>query len=67
MLEPDEGEVLIFGRDLWKITEKERYELRTRMGAAVSVRAPGPVFGVFRGPALGCCHDAPAMLHLHID
>jgi phospholipid/cholesterol/gamma-HCH transport system ATP-binding protein len=31
-LEPDEGEVLIFGRDLPKITTKERYELRTRMG-----------------------------------
>jgi phospholipid/cholesterol/gamma-HCH transport system ATP-binding protein len=31
LLEPDDGEVLIFGRDLWQISEKERYDLRTRM------------------------------------
>jgi phospholipid/cholesterol/gamma-HCH transport system ATP-binding protein len=42
LLEPDEGEVLIFGEDLWKITEKERYELRTRMGVLFQ---DGALFG----------------------
>jgi hypothetical protein len=102
-LEPDQGEVLIFGRDLWKITENERYELRTRMGvlfqdgalfgslnvydicgtaehscAFARVTSPGWEPRARSGPrgrcsvpsgapALGCCHDAPAMLHLRID
>jgi hypothetical protein len=40
----------------------------TWLGAAGSVRAPEPEFGVFRGPRRGgCCHDAPAMLHFYID
>jgi hypothetical protein len=39
----------------------------TRMGAAGSVRPPERVFGVFRGPpSVGCCHDAPAVLHFCI-
>lgn len=42
LLEPDEGEVLIFGNDLWKISEKERYELRTRMGVLFQ---DGALFG----------------------
>jgi phospholipid/cholesterol/gamma-HCH transport system ATP-binding protein len=42
LLEPDEGEVLIFGRDLWTISEKERYELRTRMGVLFQ---DGALFG----------------------
>jgi phospholipid/cholesterol/gamma-HCH transport system ATP-binding protein len=42
LLEPDDGEVLIFGRDLWKISEKERYELRTRMGVLFQ---DGALFG----------------------
>lgn len=42
LLEPDEGEVLIFGRDLWKISQKERYELRTRMGVLFQ---DGALFG----------------------
>jgi hypothetical protein len=41
-LEPDQGEVLIFGRDLWKISEKERDELRTRMGVPFQ---DGALFG----------------------
>ncbi|WP_445188473.1 ABC transporter ATP-binding protein [Pseudonocardia sp. Cha107L01] len=42
LLEPDDGEVLIFGRDLWQISEKERYELRTRMGVLFQ---DGALFG----------------------
>jgi phospholipid/cholesterol/gamma-HCH transport system ATP-binding protein len=42
LLEPDDGEVLIFGRDIWKITEKERYDLRTRMGVLFQ---DGALFG----------------------
>ena len=42
LLEPDDGEVLIFGRDLWKMSEKERYELRTRMGVLFQ---DGALFG----------------------
>jgi len=41
-LEPDDGEVLIFGRDLWQISEKERYDLRTRMGVLFQ---DGALFG----------------------
>ncbi|HEY2203145.1 MAG TPA: ATP-binding cassette domain-containing protein, partial [Pseudonocardia sp.] len=25
LLEPDEGDVMVFGKDIWKISEKERY------------------------------------------
>ena len=42
LLEPDEGEVLILGQDLWKISEKERYDLRTRMGVLFQ---DGALFG----------------------
>ncbi|WP_051581178.1 ABC transporter ATP-binding protein [Pseudonocardia acaciae] len=42
LLEPDDGEVLIFGRDIWKISAKERYELRTRMGVLFQ---DGALFG----------------------
>ena len=42
LLEPDDGEVLIFGQDLWQISEKERYELRTRMGVLFQ---DGALFG----------------------
>jgi phospholipid/cholesterol/gamma-HCH transport system ATP-binding protein len=42
LLEPDQGEVLIFGEDLWKISEKERYQLRTRMGVLFQ---DGALFG----------------------
>jgi len=42
LLEPDEGEVLIFGQDIWKISEKERYELRTKMGVLFQ---DGALFG----------------------
>ena len=42
LLKPDEGQVMIFGRDLWQISEKERYELRTRMGVLFQ---DGALFG----------------------
>ena len=42
LLEPDEGEVLIFGKDIWDISEKERYEMRTRMGVLFQ---DGALFG----------------------
>jgi phospholipid/cholesterol/gamma-HCH transport system ATP-binding protein len=42
LLEPDEGEVLIFGQDLWQMSEKHRYELRTRMGVLFQ---DGALFG----------------------
>ncbi len=32
LLEPDQGEVLIHGKDIWKISKKERYELRKTFG-----------------------------------
>ena len=42
LLEPDEGDVLIFGKNLWEISEKERYEMRTRMGVLFQ---DGALFG----------------------
>jgi phospholipid/cholesterol/gamma-HCH transport system ATP-binding protein len=42
LLEPDDGDVLVFGRDIWKISEKERYDLRTRMGVLFQ---DGALFG----------------------
>jgi phospholipid/cholesterol/gamma-HCH transport system ATP-binding protein len=42
LLEPDEGDVLVFGRNMWEISEKERYELRTRMGVLFQ---DGALFG----------------------
>ncbi len=32
LLEPDEGEVFVFGQDVWRISESEQYELRKRIG-----------------------------------
>jgi len=42
LLEPDAGEVLIFGRDIWRISEAERYELRRRFGVLFQ---DGALFG----------------------
>jgi phospholipid/cholesterol/gamma-HCH transport system ATP-binding protein len=42
LLEPDDGDVFIFGRDLWKMSENERYDLRTRMGVLFQ---DGALFG----------------------
>lgn len=42
LLEPDAGEIIIFGQDLWKISESERYELRKRFGVLFQ---DGALFG----------------------
>ncbi|HVK30183.1 MAG TPA: ATP-binding cassette domain-containing protein [Nocardioides sp.] len=42
LLEPDQGEVLIFGQDIWKISKAERYELRKRFGVLFQ---DGALFG----------------------
>jgi phospholipid/cholesterol/gamma-HCH transport system ATP-binding protein len=42
LLEPDQGEVLIFGKDIWAISEAERYELRKRFGVLFQ---DGALFG----------------------
>lgn len=42
LLEPDAGDVLIFGQDIWKISESERYELRKRFGVLFQ---DGALFG----------------------
>jgi len=42
LLEPDDGEVLIFGQDIWRISENERYELRRRFGVLFQ---DGALFG----------------------
>jgi phospholipid/cholesterol/gamma-HCH transport system ATP-binding protein len=42
LLEPDDGEVMVFGRNMWDISEKERYELRTKMGVLFQ---DGALFG----------------------
>ncbi|NYI46245.1 phospholipid/cholesterol/gamma-HCH transport system ATP-binding protein [Nocardioides aromaticivorans] len=42
LLEPDQGEVLIFGQDIWKISKPERYELRKRFGVLFQ---DGALFG----------------------
>lgn len=42
LLEPDAGEVLIFGQDIWRISENERYELRKRFGVLFQ---DGALFG----------------------
>ena len=42
LLEPDDGEVLVFGKDIWGISEQERYEMRTRMGVLFQ---DGALFG----------------------
>lgn len=42
LLEPDAGDVLIFGQDIWRISERERYELRKRFGVLFQ---DGALFG----------------------
>ncbi|MGW6356378.1 ABC transporter ATP-binding protein [Streptomyces sp. NPDC055092] len=42
LLEPDAGEILVFGKDMWRISEKERYELRKRFGVLFQ---DGALFG----------------------
>jgi len=42
LLQPDWGEVLIFGQDLWKLSARERYDLRTTMGVLFQ---DGALFG----------------------
>lgn len=42
LLAPDGGEVLVFGRDLWQISEDERYEIRKNFGVLFQ---DGALFG----------------------
>lgn len=42
LLEPDRGEVKVFGEDIWKCSEDERYELRKRFGVLFQ---DGALFG----------------------
>ncbi|CAM3381923.1 ATP-binding cassette domain-containing protein [Nocardioides dubius] len=42
LLEPDAGEVAIFGQDLWSMTEQERYDVRKKMGVLFQ---DGALFG----------------------
>ncbi|MGZ4555572.1 MAG: ABC transporter ATP-binding protein [Mycobacteriaceae bacterium] len=42
LLEPDAGEVLIHGQDIWNISENERYELRKKFGVLFQ---DGALFG----------------------
>jgi phospholipid/cholesterol/gamma-HCH transport system ATP-binding protein len=42
LLEPDAGEVKVFGTDIWRIPEIERYELRKRFGVLFQ---DGALFG----------------------
>ena len=42
LLEPDEGEVLVFGRSLWGMTEAERFEVRKKFGVLFQ---DGALFG----------------------
>jgi phospholipid/cholesterol/gamma-HCH transport system ATP-binding protein len=42
LLEPDEGEVIVFGQNIWKLSEHERYELRKRFGVLFQ---DGALFG----------------------
>lgn len=42
LLEPDQGEVLVFGQDIWGIPKKDRYELRKRFGVLFQ---DGALFG----------------------
>jgi phospholipid/cholesterol/gamma-HCH transport system ATP-binding protein len=42
LLEPDAGEVRVFGQDIWKVSENERYEIRKRMGVLFQ---DGALFG----------------------
>jgi phospholipid/cholesterol/gamma-HCH transport system ATP-binding protein len=42
LLEPDAGEVLVFGQDMWRISARERYDLRKRFGVLFQ---DGALFG----------------------
>lgn len=42
LLEPDDGEVLIFGKNIWNISESERYQLRRNFGVLFQ---DGALFG----------------------
>lgn len=42
LLAPDQGEVVIFGQDIWKISKQERYDLRKRFGVLFQ---DGALFG----------------------
>jgi len=42
LLEPDAGEILIHGQDIWRISERERYELRKKFGVLFQ---DGALFG----------------------
>jgi phospholipid/cholesterol/gamma-HCH transport system ATP-binding protein len=42
LLEPDAGEVRVFGEDIWRVSEIERYELRKRFGVLFQ---DGALFG----------------------
>lgn len=42
LLEPDAGEVQVFGKDIWSISENDRYELRKRFGVLFQ---DGALFG----------------------
>lgn len=42
LLEPDDGDVLIFGKDIWKIKESERAEIRKNFGVLFQ---DGALFG----------------------
>lgn len=39
---PDQGEIVVFGKDIWKISEEERYALRKRFGVLFQ---DGALFG----------------------
>ncbi len=42
LLEPDAGEVRVFGQDIWRVSEAERYDLRKRFGVLFQ---DGALFG----------------------
>ncbi|MEV4731860.1 ABC transporter ATP-binding protein [Saccharopolyspora sp. NPDC049426] len=42
LLEPDAGEVSVFGKDIWKVSENERYAIRKRFGVLFQ---DGALFG----------------------
>ncbi len=42
LLEPDEGDVVIFGNNLWSMSEHDRYEIRKKMGVLFQ---DGALFG----------------------
>ncbi|MGY0541544.1 ABC transporter ATP-binding protein [Nocardioides sp. YJ-D4] len=42
LLEPDQGEVRVFGKDIWNLSEDERYEIRKNMGVLFQ---DGALFG----------------------